>query len=306
MVEYVEKMTDYEKMKKAYQASSKIMEKRMEKERPADLDILKKVEESSIIIIAGSYDKVELVLDLINVPYVLINAYELDQIELNPDQMFIVNCPGSDISSQSLRKIKTYVEKGGFLFTTDWALHHVLEKIFPELVKYNQRPTGDDCVRVEVVSKENKFLEGLFEGDSDPIWWLESSSYPITILDKEKVKVLVKSKEMENKYGEAPIVILFDYGEGLVLHMTSHYYLQRAELRTKRHKTSAKDYVMSEMAFSAKEAEELENDLKDLSLGEAESAYSTTQFISNVIVEQQKKVKLRKKKKIKEKVKNNK
>ncbi len=294
-------MTDYEKMKKAYQASSKIMQKRMEKERPKDLDILKKVKDSSIIIIAGSYDKIELVLDLINVPYVLINAYELDQIELDPDQMLIVNCPGSDISPQSLRKIKTYVENGGFLFTTDWALFFVLEKIFPELVKYNQRPTGDDCVRVEVVSKDNKFLEGLFEGESDPIWWLEGSSYPIQILDKKKVKVLVRSREMEKKYGEAPIVILFEYAEGIVLHMTSHYYLQRAELRTKRHKTSAKDYVMSEMAFSAKEAEELEEDLKDVMLGEAESAYSTTQFISNVIIEQQKKNKLRKKKKKKEK-----
>jgi len=57
-------MTDFEKMKKAYQASSKIMEKRMEKERPADLEVLKKVKETSIIIIAGSYDKVEMVLDL--------------------------------------------------------------------------------------------------------------------------------------------------------------------------------------------------------------------------------------------------
>ncbi|MFX0070371.1 MAG: hypothetical protein ACFFAO_04695 [Candidatus Hermodarchaeota archaeon] len=289
-------MTDYEKMKKAYKVSSKIMQKRMEKERPQDLEILKKVKESSIVIIAGTYDKVELVLDLINVPYVLINAYDLDHLELNPDQMLIVNCPGSDISSQNLRKIKKYVGDGGFLFTTDWALFHVLEKIFPDYVQYNQRPTGDDCVRVEVVSKDNKFLEGLFDGDSDPIWWLESSSYPIKILDETKVNVLVKSKEMEKKYGEAPIVILFDYGEGIVLHMTSHYYLQRAELRTKRHKTSAKNYVMSEMAFSPKEAEELDDELRDVSLGEAESAYSTTQFISNVIVEQQKKVKLRKKK----------
>ncbi|TFG27036.1 MAG: hypothetical protein EU532_08390 [Promethearchaeota archaeon] len=299
-------MTDYEKMKKAYQASSKIMEKRMEKERPKDLELLKKVKESSIIIVAGSYDKIELVLDLITVPYVLIHAYELDKIELNPDQMLIVNCPGSDISSQTLTKIKTYVENGGFLFTTDWALLHVLEKIFPEYVKYNQRPTADDCVRVEVVSKDNKFLKGLFEGDSDPIWWLESSSYPITILDKKKVKILVRSKEMENKYGEAPIVILFYYGEGIVLHMTSHYYLQRAELRTKRHQKSAKDYVMSEMAFSPKEAEDLEADLKDVTLGEAESAYSTTQFISNVIVEQQKKVKIRKKKKKEQKDKDSK
>lgn len=289
-------MTDFEQMKKAYQASSKILEKRMQRDRPEDLEILKKVKESSIIIVAGSYDKIELVLDLINVPYVLIQPYEIDKFELNPDQLLIINCPGSDISPNYLRKIKTYVADGGFLFTTDWVLFHILEKIFPEYVKYNQRPTRDDCVSVEVVSKDNKFLDGLFEGNSDPIWWLESSSYPITVIDKEKVKVLVKSKEMEDKYGEAPIVILFDYENGMVLHMTSHYYLQRSELRTKRHQQSAKSYVMSEMAFSEEEAKELEQDLKDVTLGEAESAYSTTQFIGNVIVGHQKNIKMRKKK----------
>ncbi|KKL70994.1 hypothetical protein LCGC14_2099350 [marine sediment metagenome] len=288
-------------MEQAYKASSKILKKRMEKERPADLEILEKVKESTIIIVIGSYDRVETVLEMIKVPYVLIQTDEVDQIELKSDQILIVNCPGN-ISDEGLLKIKQFVKQGGFLFTTDWALLNILEKIFPEFVKYNQRPTGDDCVAVQVVDKSNKFLEGLFKADEDPIWWLESSSYPIVINDKKKVKVLVTSKEMEEKYGEAPIVITFDYGDGgTILHMTSHYYLQRAELRTERHKMSAQDYVKSEMAFTDSEVEELKNDLEGLSLGEAESAYSTTQFISNVIVEQQKKVMKRKKKKNKDK-----
>ncbi len=294
-------MGDFKKMEQAYKASSKILEKRMGKERPLDLEILKEVSDSSIIIVAGSYDKIELVLDLIKVPFVLIQPDEVGQIELKPDQILIINCPGN-IYEEGLNKVQTFVKQGGFLFTTDWGLLNVLEKIFPEYVKYNQRPTGDDCVAVQVVDKTNKFLEGLFKADEDPIWWLESSSYPIEILDKEKVKVLVTSEEMEQKYGEAPIVITFDFGDGgTVLHMTSHYYLQRAELRTDRQKMSAQDYVKSEMAFSDTEAEEIEKDLEGLSLGEAESAYTTTQFISNVIVEQQKKVKNRKKKKNKEK-----
>jgi hypothetical protein len=282
----------FESMNQAYKASSKILEKRMEKERPIDLEILKKVDESSIIIVAGTYDKIELVLDLINVPYVLIQPQDFDKINLKPDQILIINCPG-DIR-EGLSKIETFVKKGGFLFTTDWALLNILEKIFPSYVKYNQKPTADDCVRVEVVDKSNKFLEGLFQGEADPIWWLESSSYPIEILDKNKVNKLVTSREMKEKYGEAPILITFEYGDGgTVLHMTSHYYLQRSELRTKRHKSSAKDYLVSEMGFSKEEADGIE-ELEGLSLGEAENAYSTTQFISNVIVEQQKKVKKRK------------
>ncbi|MFX0082482.1 MAG: hypothetical protein ACFE94_12100 [Candidatus Hodarchaeota archaeon] len=289
-------MGDFKKMEQAYKASSKILKTRMAKERPMDLEILQKVKESAIIIVSGSYDKVEMVLDMIKVPYVLIQPEEVIQIELKPDQILIINCPG-DIYDDALPKVKDFVKRGGFLFTTDWALLNILEKIFPELVKYNQRPTGDDCVAVQVVDKSNKFLEGLFKADEEPIWWLESSSYPIEILDKEKVKVLVTSKEMEQKYGEAPIVITFEYGDGgTVLHITSHYYLQRAELRTKRHKMSAKEYIQNEMAFTDEEAEKMEKELDGLTLGEAESAYSTTQFISNVIVEQQKKIKKRKEK----------
>ena len=287
-------MGDFKQMEQAYKASSKIMEKRMAKERPMDLEILRKVKESSIIIVTGSYDKIELVLDMIKVPYILIQPHEVIQVELYPNQILIINCPGN-IDDEVLPKIKEFVKKGGFLFTTDWALLNILEKLFPRYLKYNQRPTADDCVRVEVLDKSNKFLEGLFNEDADPIWWLESSSYPIQILDKSQVKLLIVSKEMQDKYGEAPIVITFDYGDGTILHMTSHYYLQRAELRTQRHKMSAKEYVMKEVGFSEDEAEMKE--LEGLSLGEAESAYSTTQFISNVIVEQQKKIKKRKKEK---------
>ncbi|MFX1374244.1 MAG: hypothetical protein ACFFA0_00390 [Promethearchaeota archaeon] len=295
-------MGDFKKMEQAYKASSKILEKRMAKERPIDLEILKKVKDSSIIIVTGSYDRVENVLGMIKVPYVLIEPEEISQIELNPDQILIINCPG-DIYDEALPKVKDFVKRGGFLFTTDWALQNILERIFPEFVKYNQRPTTDDCVAVQVVDKSNKFLEGLFKTDEEPIWWLESSSYPIHILDKKKVKILVKSKEMEEKYGEAPIVITFEYGDGgTVLHMTSHYYLQRSELRTKRHKMSAKEYIQNEMTFTDEEAEEIKKDLNGLTLGEAESAYSTTQFISNVIVEQQKRIKKRKEKN-KEKIK---
>ncbi|MFX1307413.1 MAG: hypothetical protein ACFFBF_12170, partial [Promethearchaeota archaeon] len=214
-------MGDFKQMEQAYKASSKIMEKRMAKERPMDLEILRKVKESSIIIVSGAYDKIELVLDMIKVPYILIQPYEVSQVELNPNQILIINCPGN-VDDDALLKIKEFVKKGGFLFTTDWALLNVLEKLFPRYLKYNNRPTADDCIRVKVLDKSNKFLEGLFNEAADPIWWLESSSYPIQILDKSQVKLLIVSKEMKDKYGEAPIVITFDYGDGTVLHMTSH------------------------------------------------------------------------------------
>jgi len=85
----------------------------MEKERPMDLDILRKVKESSIIIVTGSYDKIELVLELINVPFILIQPYEVSQIELRADQILIINCPGN-VNDDALPKIKEFVKEGDF------------------------------------------------------------------------------------------------------------------------------------------------------------------------------------------------
>ncbi|MHA1340462.1 MAG: hypothetical protein ACTSRZ_09565 [Promethearchaeota archaeon] len=281
-------MGDFAKMKKAYNASKSILQAKMKKEREEDFKKLKEISDNEILIVKGSYDRIEDVFDILEIPYGLIMPYELDQINLRPTQTLIINCPGSGISSEVLNKIKKFVEKGGFLWSTDWVLLEVLEKIFPEYVKFNGVKTNDDVVRVEVVDKSHPYLKGLFEGEADPQWWLETSSYPITLLKKDKIKVLIQSREMKQKYGESPIVILFNYGKGEVLHMTSHYYLQRTELRTKRHMKSAVDYAVEELNISEEEIDK--EKLKDISLGEAEAAYSSTQFIVNAMVERKKKI----------------
>lgn len=72
------------------------------------------------------------------------------------------------------------------------------------------------------------------EKDAAPVWWLEGSSYPIEILDKKKVKVLVRSEELKRRYKHDPVIISFEYGKGVVYHMISHFYLQRSETRTKK------------------------------------------------------------------------
>ena len=72
------------------------------------------------------------------------------------------------------------------------------------------------------------------EKDAAPVWWLESSSYPIEILDKKKVRVLVRSDELKRRYKHDAVIISFEWGKGVVYHMISHFYLQRSETRTKK------------------------------------------------------------------------
>ena len=151
---------------------------------------------------------------------------------LRPEQLLIVNCPGQ-VSAAAITRIRAFVEAGGSLFTTDWALKHVIEPAFPGVLAFSQRPTPDDVVRIEVKDHDNIYLQGVLDGQDDPQWWLEGSSYPITVVDAERVQVLITSRELEEKYGEAPVAVWFRWGEGDVFHMISHYYLQRTELRTR-------------------------------------------------------------------------
>ncbi len=62
------------------------------------------------------------------------------------------------------------------------------------MLEYNEHATADDVVRIEIVDSNSPYLAGVLETGDDPQWWLEGSSYPIRILDSEKVKVLIKSK----------------------------------------------------------------------------------------------------------------
>lgn len=289
-------------MKKAYEASSKILQTKMRKERGEDFITLQEISDNEIIIVKGSYDRIEDVFDILKIPYGLIEVFNFKDIKLRPTQTLIINCPGHGFSSEDLLKIKQAIKNGLFLWSTDWVLLNVLEQIFPEYVKYNQKPTGDDVVKVEIVDKSSPYLKGLFNDESDPQWWLEGSSYPIEIVNSKEVKILIQSREMKEKYGESPIVITFNYGKGTIFHMTSHYYLQRTELRTNRHKKSAKFYAMSEMNLSEDEIDGKE--LDDLSLGEVESAYSSAQFIMNTMIERKKQINSWKKDEIKKKSEN--
>ncbi len=140
------------------------------------------------------------------------------------------------------RSSRDFVATGGSLFTTDWALRHVIERAFPGTVAFNDRATGDEVVPIEVLDDENPFLRGVMDGDDEPQWWLEGSSYPIRVLDPERVQVLIRSRELERRYGEAAVAVLFPWGEGEVFHMISHYYLQRTEFRNARHMANAGAY----------------------------------------------------------------
>ncbi len=274
---------DQDKRDRAYKAAAHITREQLRRDAPDRARALDAVKRSDVVVVAGQYDHVESVLEALEVPHTVIGTGDVERVELRPEQLLIVNCPGQ-VSGAAITHIRAFVEAGGSLFTTDWALKHVIEPAFPGVLAFGVAPTRDDVVRIEVRDADNIYLQGVLDGQDDPQWWLEASSYPISIVDRERVQVLITSRELGEKYGESPVAVWFRWGEGDVFHMISHYYLQRTELRTARHRGGADAYFAEKgMAIPP----EMRDDMADLRLADVESAKPSAAFMSNVLIEKQ-------------------
>lgn len=266
---------------RAYRAAGRMVRDKVRRDQPLDAAALEALEASDVVVVRGGYDHVERVLRALGLPFEEVEPERVGALRLRPEQLVVVNCPGH-LDAAAIRTVADFVHRGGSLFTTDWALRHVIEPAFPGIIAYNDRPTRDDVVRVEVRDRENRFVAGVFEEGDDPVWWLEGSSYPIRILDPERVEVLITSAEMRDKYGEPAIAVLFAWGEGEVFHMVSHYYLQRTELRDERKRQPAAAWAASKgLSMSDATAREVE----DMSFGDIEAAASSSAWMARVIAD---------------------
>ena len=267
-----------------YRAGARMARNRMEAESPADDQVLKAVESSDIVVVRGAYDRVGDVLSALEMPFTTVEAQMLGRIELEPKQLLVLNCPAT-LDGNDVAKVARFVEEGGSLFTTDWALRSVLMPAFPGTVEFTGRPTGDEVVPIEVLDRTNPFLSGVMDGSDDPQLWLEGSSYPIRVVDPTRVRVLIGSRELAKRHGERAVAVWFRHGEGEVFHMISHYYLQRTELRTARHRRPATDYFYEKgMAVP----EDLRAELAGRSIGDVESASTSARLLANLIAEKKK------------------
>ncbi len=283
-----------EKMSKAYNVAQEMVRDRLKDVDESMAKEFDEINESDVVIVRGSFDYIEQVFDGIGLKYRMVDPEQLSMVKLSPEQIVFINCPG-DVPRMGLRKLVSFVETGGFLFTTDWALKHIIEPGFPGYIKYNGRNTADEVVRVEILSDQDPFLKSLIGDNDDPQWWLEGSSYPIQVIDEKKVEVLVKSKEIKKKYNESAVFVSFDYGEGKIYHMISHFYLQRAETRTERHKASGNDYLSEKLMMDDIRVSKYKKMGADSSnLAEVEAAYSSSSLMNKVLWDKKRRMKEKK------------
>ena len=158
---------DTDERERAYRAAAEITRGQLRRDAPERARVLDEVQKSDVVVVAGIYDHVEAVLQALAVPHSVVSTAEVERLRLRPEQLLVVNCPGQ-LSAPAVRRVRAFVEAGGSLFTTDWALKHVVEPAFPGVLAFRAAPTRDDVVRIEVADADNIYLQGVLEGQRRP------------------------------------------------------------------------------------------------------------------------------------------
>lgn len=208
------------------QAAAALLDTRLKNENPSDLALLRSVQGKDVVVVAGSMDHIETVLAAAKIPHVVIQPGAVANYQLRANQIVMVNCPGH-IPQAGVDRLARFVKAGGLLYTTDWSLKNLVERAFPRTIAYNGRSTGSEVVPVRIDKHDDNIMSRmLLRKANAPQWWLEGGSYPIRVVDKQRVEVLAHSDPMGARYGASPIVVRFKWEDGEVIHVVSHFYRQ--------------------------------------------------------------------------------
>lgn len=253
----------------AYQTSGKIFEQVSKKFKPGMLEELRNIEEGEIVVVQGTYDHVEKLMDTLKVPYEKISREAM--ATHNSGRVIFVNCAQYNGVAKKVKDgIKHFVEDGGRLVTTDWSLG-LVTSIFPGKLKKTKN-TNDDVVQIQCPTELSRKFIGMNYAQCKPQWWLEGSSHIYDVVSDD-VEAIITSEEMEDKYGKPYVAVGFKEGRGEVLHFISHLELQRTKQKGKGKDGNLEDFL------EKMEVEKTE-DMDDHTVAELEAAYSTLNTVA--------------------------
>ena len=268
------------------QAASRLLRDRMQNERPEDLKLLRQAQSQNIVVVRGSMDHIEQVLETAHIRHTVINPDQVAGYDLNADMIVMVNCPGH-MPNAGVRRLARFVRAGGTLYTTDWALKNVVEKAFPSTIVHNGASTGDHVTPVHVHGNNDNLMSNmLLTKGSQPQWWLEGGSYPVKIVGKN-VDVLASSRQMQQRYHSSPVVVRFRWEDGEVIHVVSHFYRQVA---AKGPAVAAKQATGDMQGLTVEQKKDFaDSPAAAAPMADVESSYAFQAMTSNLVVEKSKK-----------------
>jgi len=231
------------------------------------------------------------VLDHLNIRHTLLRAQQIKDAGVNPNQIILINCEGN-VDKRVRERLRWFVNVGGYLMTTDWALTKAVRVCFPGyLQQYARSSTGNDVVVVEEAAPGSVLTRGVFNDVPALKWWLEVQAFPITVNYPERCQVLVDSAEMRQRYGSSPMGAVFRWGLGKVQHSVSHFYLQEEGLSSVAQPRERMIFSRDHLGLSLAQIRKLqkrgafEGSVTEAAMREIAPDYSMFRLIVNFVAE---------------------
>ena len=186
---------------------------------------LERLRQAEVVVVRGSADHMEHVMQKAQVKYVVVDPEDLPQLPLHGQQVLMVNCTG-EMSAAARERVRRFVNAGGFLYTTDHAVHYLLERAFPGYVKFNGKTSNEEIFPMEVGQTDRGLLKKLGNG-GHPRWQTAGGGYLFDVVDKQHVDVLMSSRAVATRYGGSGVLgVRFRVGDGQIIHVTGHFFTQ--------------------------------------------------------------------------------
>jgi HEAT repeat protein len=172
----------------------------------------------------GGGDRIEDLLQTLKIEHRLCRAPQVNEANLHPYALFVANCPG-EIVEKDVEALAWFVRAGGYLFSSCWSLHEVIEKVYPNMMRRYATPGAqviDYTVRAAPCVPDDRFLEEVFDGWTRPMYVLEGA-HLLEVLDHERVEVLIDSPDAAASWGCGNMAGWFTAGHGVILDSVNHF-----------------------------------------------------------------------------------
>jgi len=181
---------------------------------PLQQDLLMCLVQDDVIVVPGSADKIETVFQALSIEFRSVQQHELARQELKPNQTVFVNCC-ANCGQEAATTLGDHMRAGGVVVTTDHEAQHLLEKVFPDVVRHCQLSGGHDACLTEV--NLTHCASCCFPHNAN--WFIDGGAHGVKVLDPSKCRVLVKSPDVT----EQNVVLELPCGKGRAIHLISHF-----------------------------------------------------------------------------------
>ncbi len=184
------------------------------------------ISKNQIVVVEGEFDSMEKVLREYGIAFTGTTRDRLLVKNYPAAKLLCINCghqPPQAKRAKLVAKIKSFVKRGGWVVTSDWALDPYITMAWPHIVEVARvrKHQVDTTVEVSAV-RSSPLLVGVFTKRVRSRWWLEEASKFFKLKSRD-AHVLVESREMDRRYGASPIAFEFE-DRGRVVHLMGHFY----------------------------------------------------------------------------------